>query len=420
MLDRVKQFTLFIIVFAFCSNAYLALWIMYPDIQEKYWFLLVFVVSITFFVLKPSEALNQMTPPVFLWIILFIISTVIAFIFSSQSDFVKDLVEFLTKAISLFIGIFIITSNNKILLGALYSLLAVAIFGSLMNIAEFFIADLSWSYIPSRMSGWYVNPNISGKFLVMSLIFSSIITPRKYFWPLVVLVSIGVLLTFSRTSWLGLFIAVLGLSFIRNIKPGERVNLLDIKPSSFIALFFAGLVGSVLVYFLLSGQIGEFIQGTLFESYLSQDVISRINGDFTDDSANERLQVFLSALTVGMENPLTGAGLAYTYEWQYPVGPHNDYVLLFAERGILGLISYLWLLAIIWITGSSYSRLYVAVLAFSSIATHNTFEQPATYLFIAIALLLNNSTIQELMRIKVSNKTINPIQNRQVISGISY
>ena len=401
MLEIIRKITLFIIVFAFCSNAYLAIWTMYPQVQELYWFIFVFGMSVIFFALNPHELLSQMPTSVFVWIILFIISTIIAFVLSSQSNFVKGILIFLIKAISLFIGMFIIASSKNTLRSMLYALLIVAIFGSLMNIAEFFIDNMTWSPIPSRAAGWYMNPNISGRFLVMSLIFATIVTPKKFFWPLVLLVSIGVFLTFSRTSWFELLIAIVGLSFIRNIAPGQRVNMLSIRPAGFIALMLGMIISLSLLYLLFSGQAGELIKGTFFESYLSQDTIARISGDFTDDSANERTQVFLGALTIGMENPIIGAGLAHTYEWQYPVGPHNDYVLLFAERGILGLASYLWLLAIIWTFGSSYSRLYVAILAFSSIATHTTFEQPGTYIFIAIALLIDNNTIKQVIKTKV-------------------
>lgn len=387
MIENIKAIAVFLLVFAFCSNGYLAMEDIVPAIKEAYWYLLLFGMTAIFILLTPMEALANIPKSAFIWIILFLISTTIAYIFSSQSSEVQRITIILIKAISVFISMFVLITSPKVLKAAFYSLILVILVGSGVNATEFFTDAISWSDIPGRSAGWYYNANKSGKFLVLSLIFASIITPKKFLWPLIAITTVGVLLTFSRGTWVQLFIVIVGISLIRTAPAGEKLNLLNIKPSSFIAMVMGGFVAAFLLITLFSGQAYQYVQDTPLEEYLSKDTIGRMSGDFQDDSANERKEVLFGAIKAGLNQPLIGKGLAYTYEWEHSVGPHNDYALLFAERGILGLILYLAVIGIIWFTGSRHAKLYAMVLAFSSIATHNTLEQPATYVFLALAFL---------------------------------
>lgn len=388
MTDKIKAVMAFFFVFIFVSNAHVVLEYISP-ISEVYWFLLISAVSGTLFLLTPFETLRNIPKAALIWTLFFFISTTIAYIFSSQSQVVTDVIIIIFKPIIVFFSMFVLINTPTALKAALYGLLAVIIFSSFNNIVEFFteISEFQWSSIPGRASGWQLNANRSGKFLALSLLFASIITPKKFIWPLIALTSIAVLVTFSRSTWVELFIIIVGISLIRGTPVGQKISLLDIKPSNFIAIAVGATVASTLLIILLTGQAYQIVKGTVIEDLLSEDTMLRISGDRTDDSANERVEILVDALKIGAEHPFLGAGLARTYEWHHDVGPHNDYATLFAERGVTGVIMYLVLLLTLWFTGSRSAKLFVLVLAFSSIATHNTFEQPATYIFIALAFL---------------------------------
>ena len=387
MIDNIKAVVVFILVFAFCSNGYLAIETMVPPIKEMYWYLLLFGISALFLLLTPIEALGNIPKPAFIWIILFLASTTIAYGLSTRSPKTVEEVTVLIKAISAFVSMFVLLTQPKILKAAFYSLILVILVNASVNLIEFFTDSIEWSSIPGRSAGWHLNANKSGKYLAMSLIFASIVTPRKLLWPLILIATAGILVTFSRGTWVELFIVIVGISLINSTPIGQRISLLDLKPSSFIAMVLGGMIASIFLIALFSGQAYEMIKDTPAEEFLSADTIGRMSGDFTDDSANERRNILKSAINVGLNNPITGAGLSYTYEWDHPVGPHNDYAKLFAERGILGLVLFLSLLSIIWFAGSRHAKLFAMILAFSSIATHNTLEQPGMYIFFALALL---------------------------------
>lgn len=387
MIDNIKSVLVFILVFVFCSNGYLALETINPAIKEVYWYLLLFGLSSLMLLLTPMEAISNVPKAVFIWIILFILSTVFAYALSSRGPTVTRELSLLLKAISAFFSMFVLVTNRQTLKAAYAALILVILVGATVNVVEFFSDQIEWSSIPGRAAGWYVNANKSGKYLVMSLIFASIVTPKKLLWPLITITAFGVLFTFSRSAWIELFVVIVGISMINNTPAGQKISFLDIKPAQFIALVIGGTIASLLLISLFSGQAYEMIKDTPLEEYLSKDTIGRMSGEFTDDSANEREEVLVEALKYGLDAPLHGQGLSFTYEWDQPVAPHNDYAKLFAERGITGPLLYLTLLGILWFTGGRHAKLFVMVLAFTSIATHNTLEQPGIYIFMALALL---------------------------------
>jgi len=388
MLDNIKAFFVFVLVFAFASNGYEAIESqLYPEVKEAYWYLMLLGVAALFLLLTPAEALSNLPKPIFVWLLLFLLTIVFSYAFSSQSEVAKNIAILLVKSLSVFISMFILITNQRLLKVGFASLFLVLLISVGSNILEFFDESIEWSYIPGRSAGWYYDANLSARNIVMSLLFASLIIPKKLLWPTILVAAIGVILTFSRGGWLMLFMAIVGISLLRTAKPGKKISLLDIKPSSFLAMVFGGIIASLLLALFISGEAYELVKDTPFEEYLREDTIGRLSGDFDDNSSNERMNVLMTAMEMGVKNPLTGAGLARTHEWHHNVAAHNDYATLFAERGILGVASYLFLLWIIWSSGGGYARLFTMILAFSSITSHTTFEQPATYIFIAFALL---------------------------------
>ncbi|MEE9351704.1 MAG: hypothetical protein V3U78_05545, partial [Thiotrichaceae bacterium] len=216
MIDNIKAVVVFLLVFAFCSNGYLAIEVIVPSIKEMYWYLMLFGMSLLFLLLTPAESISNIPKSAFIWIILFLASTTIAYALSSKGFKTGLELNVLLKSISVFISMFILLTSPKIVKAALYSLILVILINATVNIVEFFSDQVEWSSIPGRAAGWHFNANKSGKFLAMSLIFASIVTPRKFLWPLIILTTVGILVTFSRSTWVELFVVIVGISLINS------------------------------------------------------------------------------------------------------------------------------------------------------------------------------------------------------------
>lgn len=235
-----------------------------------------------------------------------------------------------------------------------------------------------------------MNANYSGFMLAFSLIFASLVINKHWLWPFIIIATMGVFVTFSRTSWAFLLIIIVSISLIRAGGKKQSLNLLDMKPSSFLMLLFITLIGAGFVASIMSGAALELAKISEYSHLLSADTISRLEGDVNDGSANERHYLILRTLEVGAENPITGAGLAYTYEWPERVAPHNEWLMMFAERGVIGLLIYGLFYVFIWMKSGRYGKLFVIIFGLSALSSHNGLELPATYLFAALAYLLKD------------------------------
>ncbi len=388
MLDNIKIILVFVLVFAFASNGYEIMDSFYQSpIREAYWYLLLLGITAVVLLLTPMDSLSNIPKPVFIWVLVYLTTIVVSYALSTRSELVLRLATLELKALSVFVSMFILITNEKILKAGLWASFLVLVVAVGANVYEFFDDSIEWSYIPGRSSGWYYDANLSARNIVMSLLFASLVISRQFLWPVILFATLGVFLTFSRGGWLMLFLVILGVSLLQAAKPGKKINILDIRPSSFMAMVFGGMVATALLVLLVSGEAYQLVKDTPLEEYLREDTIGRLSGEFKDDSTDYRKTVLLGALKLGAEHPFLGAGLGSTHEWQYTVAPHNDYATLFAERGIFGLASYLFLLSVLWYSGSGYAKLFTLILAFSSITSHTTFHEPATFIFAAFALL---------------------------------
>jgi putative inorganic carbon (hco3(-)) transporter len=115
-----------------------------------------------------------------------------------------------------------------------------------------------------------------------------------------------------------------------------------------IGLFVLGLIKERKILVLLA------IALVTWQSFVPYAVTQRVmmtfqgNGQL-DSSAEERVTIWQDALQVFQEDPVLGTGFN-TYAFMGRVGPytdtHNYYVKILIEMGIIGLLIFLWLLAV--------------------------------------------------------------------------
>lgn len=185
--------------------------------------------------------------------------------------------------------------------------------------------------MPGRIYSFFNNPNNFAEVLVMFLPLVAAITLNAKGWRGKVLgvlaFGLGVaalLLTYSRSSWLGLALA---------------------------AVVFLGLLN----WRFLPGLL---VLGVCAIPFLPQTIWNRILtiGNMQDSSAKYRIAIYEDTARLLKDYGLTGVGLGSDvmqkvfhnyptlYDGNYPIHTHNNYLQMWGETGIFGLLTFLGLI----------------------------------------------------------------------------
>ena len=200
----------------------------------------------------------------------------------------------------------------------------VFLYSSIIPISVGFIQFLYGSNIFlnifNRISGTFVNPVQFGHFLSLISIFAIVfwLNNKKknsiYFF-FAGLAILCLLLTYTRGAWLGFF-AGIGSLVILTKSIGRK-------------LFLILIISSVSLLVLL------------FLPNINELLISSINFTNTEiSSVATRLLIWHKGFGLFLENPLFGIGLKQSF-YILNVEPHNDYLRVLIELGIIGLIQFL-------------------------------------------------------------------------------
>ena len=240
---------------------------------------------------------------------------------------------------------------------------AIVACSAALNLYELFVQNNVWSVAPGRSAGFYVNPNISAEALVGYGLIFLLARSAKLGVPdlvLMVLVFTGVFATFSRAGILASLILLPAATLMR----AERQHMLRI------------VLGGVVVS-LLAFAFGAFVVRNLD---LSEDatmrVLSLIESGGVGDYEEDRGLAAMTSLELAMENPLTGAGVGAIS--RMTEGPHNMFLAMMVEYGLVGLLVYLVMIArLIQVARRADRRLsgmilfFVAWLVIFGFASHN-------------------------------------------------
>jgi putative inorganic carbon (HCO3(-)) transporter len=175
-----------------------------------------------------------------------------------------------------------------------------------------------------RLTGPFLQSNTFGRYLMVMIIFGVAIAPyldKRFRRPLIgilVLSSTFMLLTYTRTAIVG---AVLGLLVVGVIQ-SKRLLF------SMVVLIVCAL--------LLVPQLSSRFTG-LTDSAPSFGP--------SNNSLTWRLEYWTEILPLVKSNPVTGIGLGMTArQTEEEKQPHNDFIRMFVETGIIGFAAYLVLL----------------------------------------------------------------------------
>jgi O-antigen ligase len=253
---------------------------------------------------------------------------------------------------------------------------------------------LRWLFIPLSFFGFYAiynllphgfnpgaAPMIAHPFFKDHTVFSatiSLVVPLLMLWPTFVKTpkkvdwlppALGVLLLFalfissSRAAWLAVILAAAFYVFIR-LRGNVGTLLILLLAAVAAAWFFRSAIQNKL---LINPYTSTEVAGTLQDQALSVTNVT------SDVSNIERLNRWKCALRMGADKPLSGFGPG-TYQFQYLAyqrdadktyisvttpfntilgrggSAHSEYLLLFSESGVLGLLAWVFLQLALLIT----------------------------------------------------------------------
>lgn len=259
---------------------------------------------------------------------------------------------------------------------------ACVVVNALLNIYDL-THPLAFSRDIGRAAGLYVNANISGAALTLGILLSFGVLRGTARHALVIVGSVGVLATQSRSAALTLFLALLVLT------AGGELRVLRLAGVGLAVIVVA------MVALWLSGQLamlaplvssGELLQLTRLTSTSGDASV----GDFY--STQSRLEFARAAWTTFTNYPLLGGGIGssgYT---------HNMYLMHLADHGVVGLFIYpsFVLAALAPFRGRDQRMLAAAALALAvwGLFSHNALEEMHTLLAAALAASLARFTVQ--------------------------
>jgi len=262
------------------------------------------------------------------WIVFYLCMILLWFILPHNEFSIKDLQRKILSIASIFIFmifIFYDDKNTSIVRKAVFVATLVAVFN---NIYEFInpYAFTDVILFPGRSSGFYLNPSVAGKVIVIGVILSMTILKKQYRTWFLFFSFVGVFLTFSRAAIIGLMIVYLYMLIKKQ---------LDFKYSVFIPIVLFVVLSFSLPF------LSSYVKTT--HTAGASNVINRVMWfidptGHADHSTGERQYVANKAFDMLAKGPFLGAGLGSTKHWDARVSTHNIYLTTSAEFGILGIL----------------------------------------------------------------------------------
>lgn len=248
--------------------------------------------------------------------------------------------------------------NSLLIIGALFG-----IYGIFQYIVDFPI----WSTATGRrkVMGLFGNVNYFAEYLIipLSIAVSLFLTSRKgikkiLFFIAILTMGTTLVLTFTRGSYLGLaasllFIAVLFIVYGNSVKQSLLIN----KKKILIA--FLAVITVIIFVFLTPNPLNR--PGTAVYKIKDRVSITRLT---KDPSLKRRIATWKFTILMIKDRPWLGSGIG-TYKYNtlryqaqffsegenrtlYPHGfadkAHNEYLQLWAELGLVGLVIFFWLI----------------------------------------------------------------------------
>lgn len=230
----------------------------------------------------------------------------------------------------------------------------------------------------NRIAGTFGHPNVFGYFLliIISLIMYILLeyklnkTDQYLIISYNVILSVLLILTYTRGAWIGLFILLLGIGFVKMPKMSTFLGIILVPVISLILFIYDWLQKNILIGYPAIKKI---------------PIINRITGLFDGDPSDSilwRRQMWDDMINKGLESPIIGYGTGSVTTITEQVRGlklgalevHNDYIKVFVESGLIGLVIYLFMIvSILGLVFYNYLKTknnYILITLFISLAVY--------------------------------------------------
>jgi putative inorganic carbon (HCO3(-)) transporter len=319
--------------------------------------------------LLPATPINRM---LVIFLLVNMISTVLSFHWGLSFK------ALLGKQLKFLVVFFMVTetiNTDKRLKHFLFVLLGSSIFIAADAVIQYVRGvDLIRGIPFGRLSAAFVNPNgFAGWLLILIFILIGGVFVRdskflgwrikSLFAGAFMVLSVCLLLTYSRGAWLG---AVVGALFFCQY----AFRKISLRQKEVAVLAVVVLLTGMLIFshrmIMLIDRSGNF--QTKFGETLGQRIKSIPDSNATSTAI--RIKLWKEALHIWKDFPLTGSGLN-TYARISPqykscaeggIYPHNSFLQMAAETGVLGLGAFLWVLFVFFKEGWQHIERYKSFL----------------------------------------------------------
>lgn len=268
------------------------------------------------------------------WCFFYLFISLVFYLLAEQDEVVHQ--EFRDRIFSLifFLIMLLIFSGKKIVQNsARWAILLVVLWNIGTYIYEIFNPG-AWATLTTindatgRAAGFYVNANKAGLALLYGMLLSLEMIPKNYRLAYTIVVFLGIVTTFSRSSIIAWFFLIVVFILRRIIHLRHILYLVLPAILLFINLEF---VGHYLTSEALHLGISTYDMQTRIATFTSPG-----SRQASDDTS--RKDVIGSALREFQKKPVFGHGLAYDQKWKADVRPHNIHLTYSVQHGIVGFL----------------------------------------------------------------------------------
>lgn len=270
---------------------------------------------------------------IFYWCLGYFIVAFLSYSFFSQSEF--SLRAFIDRSFSaLFLLVTtLLFADQRIQRWTKYALIVATAIGVFNNFYQILNPSAFGGLVEGRAVGLYLDPNDCANALILGMILTVDLIPKKsrIFW--ILIVGFGVVLTFSRGGILGWMFVVIMMYLTRIIY--YQKTLLWILVMGML-LFFVVQLGSE--WIADSSNIYNQLDSVALERV--EDIINGGDSVVEDASTIQRKGVVEKGWEMFLERPIFGYGIGSTFDYSithFSVSTHNMFVLFAAEYGIIGI-----------------------------------------------------------------------------------
>ncbi|MGD0961490.1 MAG: O-antigen ligase family protein [Methylomonas sp.] len=367
LLGKYLQITVFLIIFLNYLDLPSYLYIVNPALLPKYFFFAMFAMISPFIFLRTKEFTRYLLTPFSVWAAAEIVIYILDLPHASENvyKYILDYTQYFILDICISFSFNLVrTDSFEYLFPIVASIIAACVIFDFFNVGVFYPVDTELT-VHGRASAMFINPTRAGEGVMMACLLAIPVMRISYRLPLLLFAGLAILLTFSRGSiliWMAFFLFLLATRRIPK---------------------YSYLVIGVIIFILPVVAIifKSFLSGHLTGPTDIENVLERLSffqkPSIQDDSGQERLQVLKAGWEIFADNPLFGAGSGSSTFWEHRGGPHNQFILVGSEHGVIGVGLWIWLMVIVargrYYRDNSYQLVASLMLFAFSFFNHNMF-----------------------------------------------